>query len=698
MNPEPAYHAVLLAPSGEAVRPLHEGLEESGFRVTVTDSFDEARSRIASGEVDLVTAFLASLAGGADAGERLLSADPEVYLLIAAPEERGGEALEAGGAMSARFLPWPCSAWTLKTILDGARSRIDMERRGDRMKELVELWEIAKALSSGKGSETLLEMILDSAMRVTGADTGSVMLVKPGGDEMTIASSRGLSSEVVQNAKVKVGEGIAGWVALEGEPLLLREGHRDFERFRDFTQRNYIRSSVCVPIKSTDAEIMGTLSLNHEKGPRNFTPHELQLMTIYAAEAGSVIQGARGAEEKARAHDKLRTSHERLKSIQAQLVQSGKMAAVGMLASGVAHEFNNLLTGILGMAQLAQTSGKERHVEKALRVAISNSEKAKAVVKNLLKFSSQFKKVREKVDLGELADEVLSLVSRELEKADVELVRNYRDRPKVRVNRGEIQQVLLNLVLNARQAMEPEGGRLEIALTHKPPVARIAVKDTGVGIPQENLPRIFEPFFSTKSLLGGGGSSQGSGLGLSVGYGIVKGHGGNLLVESEPDRGTTFTVELPLTPPRGEEYTDRKTRTRVLTLPPGVGRAAPPPEGPVLVVDDEAWVREFLKETLAEAGLETVLAGDGPEGLALFREKRPGLVFVDLVMPGMKGQDLCRTMIEERPETKIVLMSGKLEPLDVIEKELERGVHAYLRKPFEVQDVFNILEGGHPGP
>ena len=270
---------------------------------------------------------------------------------------------------------------------------------------------------------------------------------------------------------------------------------------------------------------MGTLSLNHEKGPLLFTTRDLNLMTIYAAEAGAVIQGAQTLEELQFTHDRLRHSHDRLKSIQAQLVQSAKMAAVGMLASGIAHEFNNLLTGILGMAQLAQHSGKADHVEKALRVAISNSDKAKTVVKNLLRFSAQFKKVREPTNLCELVDETLGLVAREMEKANVEVTHRYLARPTLPVNRGEIQQVVLNLLINAMQSMEPEGGKLDVEVCKEGRSILVRVRDSGCGIPEEDLQRIFEPFYSTKSLLGGGNQTQGSGLGLSVSYGIIKGHG-----------------------------------------------------------------------------------------------------------------------------------------------------------------------------
>ncbi|MHC4777628.1 MAG: ATP-binding protein [Planctomycetota bacterium] len=691
MSADTSLKALVLYPDNDDGAELTQRIEEAGFEVTHVFTMDEVVELSRSGEFDLAAVHLELLPEGGESLAPLIDTSPGLYVLVVSPNDRAEEGMNLLGAGASGALPWPYSPTVLRQALGAAVRRIEQGRRESHNLELAELWEVSKALTSGMGFEDLLDKILDSAIRVTGADTGSIMLLEKDGVELTIASAQGIPPEVIKTAKVRVGEGISGWVAENGEPQLLREGNPGFDRFKGMAQRSHIRSSLCMPLKSMVGQVMGTLSLNQEKGERYFSHKDLNLMAIYAAEAGSVIQGAKAMEAITEANEELRRSHERLKSIQAQLVQSGKMAAVGMLASGIAHEFNNLLTGITGMAQLAQHTGKEKHINKALSVAVSNCEKAKGVVKNLLRFSSQFKKVREEVDLGELLDETLSLVAREMEKSDVQVVSNYSSRPRIRVNRGEIQQVVLNLLINARQAMTPKGGNLRIALDTVGDRVCITVADTGEGIPEENLPRIFEPFFSTKSILGGGDAQEGSGLGLSVSYGIVKGHGGTVRVDSKPGKGTTFTIELPLNPPRRKEYTDRREKhstriTKALKEFPAIGG------GPILVVDDEWWIREYLKDTLEEAGMEVLVAENGAGAFEILDEKTPTMMFLDVIMPGMKGTTMVGKILEKMPDMKIVLMTGKLEGLDSIEKELQRGVYAYLRKPFAVQDVFNILE------
>lgn len=225
------------------------------------------------------------------------------------------------------------------------------------------------------------------------------------------------------------------------------------------------------------------------------------------------------------------------KKMEKQLIQSEKLVSIGLLAAGVAHEINNPLTNILLDAEvLRQRKLNEAQVKQKLDEIISEVEIAARIVKNLLNFSRQSKLEFEEVDLRDIMERALSMVSRDLE--NIEVTRNYQEIPRIWVDSNQIQQVLVNILLNAIQAM-PNGGKIniDISMSQGSEFAKIDISDTGVGIPEEYLDRIFDPFFTTKK--------GGTGLGLAICFGIVKEHGGKIEVNSQVGVGSTFTVYLP---------------------------------------------------------------------------------------------------------------------------------------------------------
>src|SRR5262249_36892128 len=228
------------------------------------------------------------------------------------------------------------------------------------------------------------------------------------------------------------------------------------------------------------------------------------------------------------------------------LLQAQKLSSVGALASSVAHEFNNILTTIINYARLALRSQQdETGRTQALERILKGSQRAATIIHSMLGFARNNSTARENTELAGLAEEVLILADKDLSKHRIQVEKKYHGRPKAPVVPGQIEQVLLNLVINARQAM-PRGGRLTIEVRDNPrtQMAEIRVGDTGVGIPPERLRLIFEPFFTTKEPDADG--SGGTGLGLSVCRQIVEQHQGRIRVESLVGKGSTFTVKLPL--------------------------------------------------------------------------------------------------------------------------------------------------------
>lgn len=234
------------------------------------------------------------------------------------------------------------------------------------------------------------------------------------------------------------------------------------------------------------------------------------------------------------------------KKMQSQIIQQDKMAAVGLLAAGIAHEFNNIIAGMMGYAQLTikskKSPGAEETAQELANVVIEQSKRAKEVIERLLNFSRRKDTPRELVKLDSLLEDVFQLVRRELLKNNIQLVRNFEKVPPILAQPGQIQQIFLNLVINAMQAMSTkQKGTLTVTLRMDEGYIMASFHDNGIGIAPKILPRIFEPFFTTKG-------NQGTGLGLSVSYSIIQEYGGEIAVESKENEGTTFTIWLPLPP------------------------------------------------------------------------------------------------------------------------------------------------------
>jgi len=241
-------------------------------------------------------------------------------------------------------------------------------------------------------------------------------------------------------------------------------------------------------------------------------------------------------------------AEEEREGLQAQLIQSEKMAGIGTLASGIAHEFNNLLHIMRGYAEFAQSTKKAKDMEEALDIVLKTSDEVAKIVGDLLTFAREepSEKEKESGDIAESIEGVLSLMEEYLRKQNIEIVRKYGKTSRIEMNKGEMQQVFLNMVNNARDSMLPKGGKLEIETKQVKEHIEVSFSDTGKGIEKENLDKLFEPFYTTKRTDEEDNEFQGTGLGLSVSYGIVKRHSGTIKVKSKMNKGTTFTVKLPL--------------------------------------------------------------------------------------------------------------------------------------------------------
>jgi signal transduction histidine kinase len=276
--------------------------------------------------------------------------------------------------------------------------------------------------------------------------------------------------------------------------------------------------------------VLGMICLAFER-LRGLDGDEQRVLTSFARQAATVIENARLFDE--------------LHRKQNELIQSSKLAAVGTFAAGIAHEFNNLLAGMLGHAEIGYRLNDLEEKNHSLDIVIQSCRRGRSITQGLLTFARHREHKRQLADIITAIDETLMLVELDLQKSHIEIVRDLDLVSPTVCDLGQISQVVLNLVTNARDAMKPQGGVLTVGLHEHEGVIEISVSDTGSGIPDDLRDKIFEPFVTTKGALGGS-QTPGTGLGLSVSYGIVHNHGGEILVESEVDHGTTMTVRLPV--------------------------------------------------------------------------------------------------------------------------------------------------------
>jgi PAS domain S-box-containing protein len=383
--------------------------------------------------------------------------------------------------------------------------------------------------------------------------------------------------------------------------------------------------------------------------------------------------------------------------LEEQLRRSQKLEAVGQLAGGVAHDFNNLLTVILGYCQLLRAELQDAHpfrreIDEIHRAA----ESAARLTAQLLAFSRKQVTQPRLMDINEQLASIDRMLRRLLREDIVMAMLRAEGIPPVRIDPGHLEQVIVNLVVNARDAM-PDGGRLTIetadallddayAAMHEGVrpgrYAMLAVTDSGVGMDAETRRRMFEPFFTTK------GPGRGTGLGLSTVYGIVKQAGGHIWLYSEPGRGTTFKVYLPAA-----------GRAAEAPPPPLVSETAAGGAETILLVEDEDAVRGLALQALRARGYQVIETRDGGEALEVAARRRGSidLVVSDVVMPNMGGPDLVRRLRASRPELRAILMSGYTDNAMELPDDA-RGGMAFLGKPFTldalVRKVREVLDTG----
>jgi signal transduction histidine kinase len=508
--------------------------------------------------------------------------------------------------------------------------RASTERLEDLVFKLGALNDMVEMAARIPRIEDLLSHVLERTMRAVSAGIGSIMLLDRDRQTLRVAVGRGLQETGRGPVEVKVGEGIAGKVVEMGEAVVVE----DIEKDPRFGQQNDPRygggSFICMPLRVAE-RIVGVVNLSKkEVAPGTtgvFSQTDLQFLNALATYTAYAVDNARLFQEAQQAAQRLQEVVEdqklRLTLAQQQMIQAAKLSALGELVAGVAHELNNPLTVLVGASDILEQQAPEGLKEYAQMIRES-TDAARHIVRGLLTFGRQMPLERRHVMLDELIDKVLALTSADLRIESVKVDRDMEPGlPPVWADGNQLQQVLVNLVTNAKQAMAevPEGQRRLKVTTRALSTdrVRISLEDTGPGIPADVLPKIFDPFITTKG-------SAGTGLGLSISYGIIREHGGHITADSRPGHGATFTIDLPVG---------------------SAGGSAPDETGPsvnlggkrILIVEHDQAVQKILLEHLEPTGCTALTVARADEARQHLRDGID-LVVADFNLDGVDWLEL----------------------------------------------------------
>ena len=552
------------------------------------------------------------------------------------------------------------------------------------------LLEVSQALTRTLELDRLFDLIVEKVLGVTGAEACGISRITPAG-ELEYVRARGFYDSLHPPTSLPSGEGVMGRCLEVGGPVWSRDSLDDPAiAYRPETRARVaaegMHAGLAVPIITADRPY-GVLYIGRRR-PHDHTPQEVDFAQALAAQAAIAI-------ENAQLYAGQQAAYEQLKAAQDHAVQVEKLRALGEMAGGVAHDFNNLLTGILGQAQLLKLRSADLDVHERAGLIEQAALDGAETVRRILGFArTRAEAAYAPVDLGVLLPQVLEVTrprwkdEAQRRGATIEAVLALEPVPPVLGNAAELREVLVNLIFNAVDAL-PRGGRITLGARRGPDgpapppgpgpgaaagapaeTVEIVVRDTGVGMPEAVRRRALDPFFTTKGV-------KGSGLGLSMVYGIVSRHGGALLLESREGVGTIVTVRLPV----------------AAQAPAPPAEAALPPagrRGRLVVVDDEEALADVLAEILRLQGHEVAVFTEPQRALDHLAGAGADLLFTDLGMPELSGWDVTRHALALHPGLPVILVTGwgqQIEPAQV----RARGVAALVAKPYRMEEILGVV-------
>ena len=539
-----------------------------------------------------------------------------------------------------------------------------------KIKQLATLYEIGKTLSSTLDLDELFKKALELLKDRLGYAACGILLFNEKRDELFIKQVSGRDLEEAKKFRFRVGiDGIVGWVAKTGELLYVPDVSKDS---RYVPRGPSIKSEAAFPLKVRN-QIFGVLNIESDE-LNGFDEEDLKMLSSFASQMSISV-------ENAQLFSDLKQTLQELRQAQDQIVQAEKLRAMGEMASGVAHDFNNVLAVVLGNIQLLLHQLdrlKSEEIREGLKVIERSAKDGAETIRRIQEFTG-VRRDKEFISssLNEIVTEVVSITQprwkdqTQKKGKQVELTTRLGEIPLIMGNPSELREVLTNIIFNAVDAM-PSGGTLTIVTEPQTEDwVEVRISDTGIGMTEDVKKRVFDPFFTTKGVTN-------SGLGMSVSYGIIKRHGGEILIESEPGKGTTFIIHLPT------GYGEEEVAVKEVPLVREVRQAR------ILVIDDEDSVRDILSRILKTKGHQVSVAANGEEGIERFRSEPFDLVFTDLGMPKLSGWEVGKMIKGMNPKVPVAMITGWGVELDR-EKLSESGIDLIVSKPFNFDQVIQLV-------
>jgi len=546
-----------------------------------------------------------------------------------------------------------------------ARLQNSLQTQVDRLQALLE---VSCVIYSSLDYQGVLERVIHHAKNLAGADGCSIYLLDHQQQVLKpLLTNYEEYKEQIMNFRLKLGEGVTGKVAQTGLGIISNYAEADTRTVQIPGTPEEPESIISVPLMWS-GDVIGVITIN-AKGHKRFREEDLNLLTIFARLVADAL-------ENARLYQDLERAYRELSETQEQLVSSERLRALGEMAGGVAHDFNNILGSVLGQAQLLLRATQDPKLIKNLKVIEQSALDGAEVVKRIQEFTRVHKTSNfELVNLNQIVEDAIEQTrpmwktQAESQGIHIEVYQELNPTDPVEGLASELREVFSNIILNSVDAL-PGGGLLSFTAWQDQEHVLVRVTDNGTGMPEDIRKRIFDPFFTTKG-------KKGTGLGLSVAYGIISRHKGEIQVESVEGKGTSITLRLPRASPasRPRSAVPAKRLEQKLRI---------------LVVDDDENIRSILNDILTLDGHQVTEAESGQKAVEYFNSEKFDVVVTDLGMPGMSGWEVAKFVKEKEPTMPIVLISGWGGQIDS-EKLKESKIDYMLSKPFNLEQIRSVL-------